>query len=353
MKLLDLTRNGQPVVDAPTVEAVSTYLTQSNPFSENTLFLARNEPAVVIGKYQDAYVEVDLDYLRSHHIALMRRAAGGGAVYTDLGNFVYMFHVVEADDQHYWLDFKHYAKPLVATLKELGIEEVGVSGRNDVTIDGKKVSGMAAFQMKNRFSLGGTLLYDVDTETAGRVLTPLRSKYASKGLSSVGSRIMDVKQALDALGKSVSVDEFTDLWLKNMFGVDSVDDIPRAKLSDADWAAIDKLVAERYGNDDWNYGSRAHYEHYVSHHFKRGTVAFNYDIADGKLSNFTVYGDFFTQVQDISSKEAGLIGTEMDEEALKEAFENSSFGMVIPWLLPAEFADMLLHPENYDVVEKR
>lgn len=353
MKLLDLTRNGQPVTDVATVEAVSTYLMQTNPFSENTLFMARNEPAVVIGKYQDAYVEVDLDYLRAHHIKLMRRAAGGGAVYTDLGNLVYMFHVVEPQDQHYWLDFKHYAKPLVTTLTNLGIDDVGVSGRNDVTIKGKKISGMAAFQQKNRFSLGGTVLFDVDTETAGKVLTPLRSKYASKGLSSVGSRIMDIKQALPATKKALQAQDFIDRWLKTIFNVSTVTAIPTVQLSDTDWAAIDQLVADRYGNDDWNYGSHAHFDRYVSHHFKRGTVAFNYDVADGQLAHFTVYGDFFTGVQDISSKEVGLIGTKMESEALKEAFENSGFGMVIPWLLPADFAAMLLNPEKYDVVEKR
>ncbi|MTV82008.1 lipoate--protein ligase [Secundilactobacillus folii] len=349
MKLLDISRNGKVVTDAPTVEAISSYLTMNNPFSENTLFLARNEATVVVGKYQDVYLEVDLDYLRRHHIGLLRRAAGGGAVYTDMGNFVYMFHVMEPQDQHYWLDFKHYAAPLVKTLKELGIEDVGVSGRNDITIAGQKVSGMAAFQMKNRFSLGGTLLFDVDTETAGKVLTPLRSKYTSKGFSSVKSRILDVRAALPDKYKQITVAEFTQRWLLNIFNVKSVADIPLMHLSDADWAAIDELVKTRYGNDDWNYGKRPHYEHYVSHHFDQGTVSFNFDVVDDKLAHFTLYGDFFTKVQNISDAEDQLVGTPMTESDLVTAFESGLISQVLPWMTPGDFTTMLLQPEKFQV----
>ncbi|WP_283679888.1 lipoate--protein ligase [Lentilactobacillus sp. Marseille-Q4993] len=346
MKLIDLHRNGKLVDDVATLEAVSTYMMQSNPFSENTFFIGRNKPAVVIGRFQDAYAEVDLDYLRQHHITLMRRAAGGGAVYTDLGNFVYMYHVVDPNDRKYWLDFKHYATPLVKVLEALGVKDVTITGRNDVAIGGRKVSGMAAFQLDDRFSIGGTLLYDVDIETAGKVLTPVRSKLESKGFASVNSRIFDVKAALPDELKNLDAAEFEEIWLRSLFNVDSVDKIERVFFSDTDWQKIDAIVSDKFGNQKWNIGDRPHYSRYANQRFEQGTISVNFEVANNQVTHFNLYGDFFTKENDISEAENEMIGVDMNEIDLGDRFDNGKLKTVLPWMSGSEFAKLMMNSEK-------
>ncbi len=109
----------------------------------------------MLGVNQDAYSEVNLDYIKQQHIHLSRRAAGGGAVYVDHGNLTYAF--VDNDDGTDYLNFKKYATPAINVLHQMGVN-AEMTGRNDLTVDGKKFSGMSSLKIGNRFSCGGTLM---------------------------------------------------------------------------------------------------------------------------------------------------------------------------------------------------
>lgn len=342
MKLIDLTYQGKALTSAADVEAITSYLAQQNPFSEDTLLLATNRPAVVIGRLQDAYTEVNLTALRDAGVELIRRSSGGGAVYMDEGSFVYTFNIVEAASMGFRLNFAHYAQPLIQTLTDLGLPNVALTGRNDVTIAERKVSGMAGFQVGQRFGVGGTIIFKANPTMASQLLTPLRSKFESKGFHSVASRITDIKSLLPATQQDLSADDFRQRFLAQVFHVKLGDPIPTISFTDEQWTQIMAIKAERYGNDLWNYGRQPHFSNYVRHHYDQGTVAINFEVDQNRLTRAMIFGDFFTEVADLSAAEEQLVGTKMTFNDLSQTFDTTAIKQVFSWMSGDQFAHLML-----------
>lgn len=159
------------------------------PADEVIFCLWRNRPSVIIGYNQDARTEVNLDYISSRGIDLVRRSTGGGAVYHDLQNLNYSFYgpVGKMDGR--------ITSSVAQALKSMGVPaEVG--GRNDIFVDGLKVSGYAKRIWKNRVLIHGTLMYDVDIDTLTQALDTPESKLHRKGVASVRSRVGNLKPLL-------------------------------------------------------------------------------------------------------------------------------------------------------------
>ena len=151
-------------------------------------YLWRNSPSVIIGISQNQYAEVNLGYLKEHGINLVRRSTGGGAVYHDLQNLNYSFVGplsllgTTAEGEH-----PSAVVMMAKALSEFGVN-AEVSGRNDIFVDGHKVSGYAKRVWKDRTIVHGTLMYDVDIETLTAALDTPDSKLHRKGVASVRSR---------------------------------------------------------------------------------------------------------------------------------------------------------------------
>ena len=143
------------------------------PSDDVVFYLWRNRPSVIIGITQNQYTEVNLPYLEAHGIDLVRRSTGGGAVYHDLQNMNYTFIGHDVTPQ-----------PFVDALRSLGLDAVQ-TGRNDVFVDGKKVSGYAKRVWKDRIIVHGTMMYDVDIDTLTQALATPESKLVRKGIASV------------------------------------------------------------------------------------------------------------------------------------------------------------------------
>ena len=172
MFFIDTSRNGQPVHDALVNQSLDNYLINDLRLKGHGLICYINQPSVIIGVNQNAYAEIDLPYLKQHNIELVRRSSGGGAVYHDFGNLV--FENIVVGDTSKFGDFHAIGDPVVDALHDLGVESAEVSGRNDMTIDGKKFSGMAIVKGDNSYAAGGTVMFDLDMKAASEVLTPDR-----------------------------------------------------------------------------------------------------------------------------------------------------------------------------------
>ena len=164
--------------------AFDEYCLENIPSEEPYFFLWRNRPAVIIGLNQNAYSEVNLDYLNSHGITLARRVTGGGAVYHDLQNMNYTIIGRNPSPQ-----------PMVDALRSLGVP-AELTGRNDIFVEGRKVSGYARRVSHDQEIIHGTLMYDVDLDTLTHVLDTQGSKMQAKGISSVKSRVANLKEYL-------------------------------------------------------------------------------------------------------------------------------------------------------------
>ena len=164
--------------------AFDEYCLESLSLDEPVFYLWQNRPSVIMGFNQEVNTEVNLEYLRQNDIALVRRVTGGGAVYHDLGNLNY---TIVGSSEDLERDYPEYAGLMMKALQELGVPAT-LSGRNDILVDGKKVSGFAKRVCKNRLMVHGTLMYDVDLERLTQALNPSAEKLTAKGIASAPTK---------------------------------------------------------------------------------------------------------------------------------------------------------------------
>ena len=233
--------------------AFDEWLLQCGP-DEPVFRLWRNEPSVIIGHNQVAKQEVNLEYLRQNGIKLARRVTGGGAVYHDLQNLNYSF-----------------AGPIGSVSPDLfaeALQSLGLpaelTGRNDIFVAGRKISGYARSVWHNRELVHGTLMYDVDIDTLTAALNVEgSSKLNLKGVASVRSRVTNVR---DYFPQFASLDELQaalKVILSAMVCPPATQTCPPAtsnhpqavklSLSPEEQTAVDSLAASKFASHAWIY----------------------------------------------------------------------------------------------------
>ncbi len=160
-------------------------------------------------------------------------------------------------------------------LKELGAKNVVQSGKNDLTIDGKKVSGAAMMLNGDVIYGGNSLLYKVDYDAMVDSLNPNRKKIEAKGVKSIRQRVAPLSNYFDEQYRNLDIFEFKDLVIKKLFGVDDLSKVKRYELTEQDWAQVDELVNTKYKNWDWNYGLSPRYEYNRDARLAIGTINFS------------------------------------------------------------------------------
>lgn len=160
---------------------------------DEAFFVWRVAPTVIIGRNQDLEAEVNLDYCRKHGVKVVRRKSGGGCVYSDMGNIMISFISRRGEVQEV---FDRYLSSLTACLRSLGLK-AEKSGRNDILVDGRKVSGNAFHQLPDRSIVHGTMLYDTDFDALETAIRPPVEKLERHGVASVRQRVENLKEYLD------------------------------------------------------------------------------------------------------------------------------------------------------------
>ena len=158
---------------------------------EDYIFTWVIAPTVVVGRNQDLDSEVNIECCRRLGIDICRRHSGGGAIYADTHNIM-VSYIADARDTSVPEAFARYTDDICARLHSLGIDAVG-SGRNDVCVDSRKVSGGAFYDLGDRYVAHSTMLWDTDTDTMRRVLTPPAEKLQRHGVASVASRVAGLR----------------------------------------------------------------------------------------------------------------------------------------------------------------
>jgi lipoic acid synthetase/lipoate-protein ligase A len=159
----------------------------------DSFFVWRVSPTVIIGRNQDLEAEVNLGYCREHGVKVVRRKSGGGCVYSDMGNIMISYVSRRGDVSEI---FDRYLSALTACLRSLGLN-AEKSGRNDILVEGRKVSGNAFHQLPDRSIVHGTLLYDTDFEALEEAIRPPVEKLQRHGVASVRQRVENLKMFLD------------------------------------------------------------------------------------------------------------------------------------------------------------
>ena len=159
-------------------------------YEDEAFFVWRVKPTVIIGRNQDLEAEVNIKYCNDHDVDIVRRKSGGGCVYSDLGNIMISYVSRRGDVAAV---FDRYLSELTACLVSLGLH-AEKSGRNDILVDGRKVSGNAFHQMPDRSIVHGTLLYDTDMDALETAIRPPVEKLERHGVPSVRQRVRNIRE---------------------------------------------------------------------------------------------------------------------------------------------------------------
>ena len=270
------------------------------------------DPCISVGKNQNTISEINSDYVRKNSIPIVRRQSGGGAVFHDLGNLNFTF--ISCNNNSF-SDFKRFTQPIIDLLKTLGIN-AEFSGRNDLLIDGKKFSGNAQYNYKNKVIHHGTLLFSSQISNLSNALKVKPIKLESKGIKSVKSRVTNISEHLD---KPMNISEFRDLVMNYVFSLNSNNSY--FNLTEKDIENVNKLSKEKYSTWEWNFGNSPNYSLVNELRYIGGTLEFHLNVSKGFITDIKFFGDFFGK-KDISNIEDLLIGVKHEEESLKEKLNN-------------------------------
>lgn len=278
--------------------ALEQHLMETVPSDAVILYLWQNSHTVVIGRNQNPWVECRTTALEESGGHLARRLSGGGAVYHDLGNLNFSFL---ASGGNY--DLKKQLSVITEACALLGIS-AQVSGRNDVTADGRKFSGNAFCESAGQACHHGTLLIDADMEKLGKYLMPSKAKLQAKGVESVRARVVNLKEIAPELTVAAMKNAMATAFSK-VYGLEA-EALPREFL---DANKIDALRA-RNSSWEWNYGKAFPGDLFCEGRFPWGGIQLHFQVEKGKVSGAEVFSDAMDW----------LLG-----ETLREAFAGCAF----------------------------
>jgi lipoate-protein ligase A len=297
---------------------------------EPVFYLWQNRPSVIIGLNQSAYAEVNLPYLREKGIVLARRVTGGGAVYHDLQNLNY---TITGRIRDLETDYPAYVETMARALKALGVP-AEVSGRNDILVDGRKCSGYAKRVSKDRLMIHGTLMYDVDIDTLTEVLAAPGSKLSAAGVSSVRSRVANLKGYLPQFK---DIQAFQAALQALLAGGDE-----EIRLTDAQIEQIEADAAAKYRTWEWIYGHSPVAAFRVGKKFACGRVEAAFSLKAGCIDGLRFSGDFLGNFPPDCITTA-LQGCRYTREALLDTLRNQPVGDCFDGLTPDELTSFLLN----------
>jgi lipoate-protein ligase A len=290
--------------------ALEEYILRSLPDNDDYLLFYINEPSIIIGKNQNTVEEVNAEYVEANKLHVVRRLSGGGAVYHDLGNLNFSF--IMKDDGQSFHNFKKFTEPVVRALRKLGVD-AEMTGRNDLQVGERKISGNAQFSTKGKMFSHGTLLFDSEMENVVSALKANAEKYVSKSTKSIRSRVANITEFL---AEPMTIEQFRQHILASIFEDQS--EIPFYELTEQDWANVQKLADERYRSWEWNYGRSPAFNMRQAKRIEgAGTFDVRLQVEEGVIVDAAIFGDFFGR-GDSSEVAQRLIGTRYDAAALKE-----------------------------------
>ncbi len=259
--------------------ALEEYLLQSVEDDEVILYLWQNEHTVVIGRNQHSRAECRVERLAQDGGHLARRLSGGGAVFHDLGNLNFTFL---AKERAYHLD--RQMEVILCAVRSLGIRAER-SGRNDITLDGRKFSGNAFYRSGGRCYHHGTLLLHADLGRLLHYLTVSKEKLQSHGVRSVRSRVMNLCEVRPQLGV-LEMKTALKAAATAVYGL-PLQDLPQSRIAPATL----QILAEKNASSDWLFGRERDAAYEFTRRFTWGEVRLRLSLEAGMVSHVALYTD--------------------------------------------------------------
>lgn len=283
------------------------YFSAIAPIDDMVFLFWRTEPTLMLGKYQNPYEELNLKLAEAKGVKLVRRLSGGGTIYTDLGGWQFTFIDPDFSEE---IEFKKYTAYILQALNDLGLD-VTFTGRNDLLIDGRKISGNAQYQLNKRIIHHGSLLFNTNIEDMVRLTKVAEGKILSKSIKSIRERVTNVADHLD---RQMTALDFKDFVVQGI--------CPSAKraLTEEERQQISALAKEHFEGDDniFNHGPKFSVQN--KERFPAGLVEVNIEVKKGVIKDISFVGDFFA-TQDLESMREKLIGLDYRYKPVAELLQ--------------------------------
>jgi lipoate-protein ligase A len=290
--------------------AVEQHLLETVKEGQCILYLWQNQNTVVIGRNQNPWKECRTTLLAEEGGHLARRLSGGGAVFHDLGNLNFTFLVPQED-----YDLERQLTVIQEAVRSMGIP-AEKSGRNDILSEGRKFSGNAFFKHNGKAYHHGTLLVDVDMGKLSRYLNPSKAKLQSKGVDSVRSRVVNLKE----LNPDLTIESLKAALLRSFGAVYGCE--PRVLgETDLNMAEIQR-IAERNRSWEWNFGAKMPFTCEFEDRFPWGGIQIQLNVENGMISQAKIYSDSMDW-SFVAVLEKKLAGCRFQKEAVAETLQST------------------------------
>lgn len=276
---------------------------------ECILYLWQNQNTVVIGRNQNCWKECKVNELEESGGFLARRLSGGGAVYHDLGNLNFTFLTTEQD----------YSVEKQLFVIQKAVEKFGItvekSGRNDLTVKGRKFSGNAFYRSRGKCYHHGTILISTDEKMMENFLNVDPSKLKSKGVDSVRSRVGNLCEYSSEISVGSTMQNlifaFSDVYQK----------CPKRILSEELPGGQVQLMREKYESWEWKYGKKIDFTHQFTKRFSWGSIEFQIQVDQGRIQSVNVFSDGLDSR--FYCLETYLVNTKYERKEILNTLKNS------------------------------
>ncbi|MEG1255798.1 lipoate--protein ligase [Clostridium sp.] len=268
---------------------------------EIIFYLWKNHKTVVIGRNQNPYIECDVDYVKKNGAKVARRMSGGGTVYHDLGNLNFTFITTKKN-------YDMYKQMMVIknAVEKFGIT-VSESGRNDLIVEDKKFSGHAFYEDDGKCFHHGTIMIDVNKEELKNILRPSKLKLESKGITSVKSRVINLKECEN----SINLENITENLIRSF-------EIVYGEISDIRDSCEEDLkeaILSKYRSNKWIYGESPQFNVKLETKLEIGNVQLLMNVKDNLVDKVRIYSDTLMKVS-FDCLEEAILFQEFDEEKI-------------------------------------
>lgn len=304
------------------------YFSDVAPLDDLVFLFWRTEPTLMLGKYQNPYEELNLKLAKEKGVKLVRRMSGGGTIYTDLGGWQFTFIDPEFSEE---IEFKKYTAYILDALNDLGLD-VTFTGRNDLLLDGKKISGNAQYQLNKHTIHHGSLLFNTDIEDMVRLTKVSEGKILSKSIKSIRERVTNISDYIDS--------DMTSLDFKEEM-VSRICPDNHRQLTDGERAAIEGLAQTHFAAEDNIFNQGPKFTVQNKERFPAGLVEVNVEVKKGVIKDISFVGDFFA-TEELEELRQRLIGVNYRHDGISEVLEEYQDKKVIYDLEVSQLLDLII-----------
>lgn len=294
----------------------------------------QNDNTVLLGRNQNPYKEVNWDYMKETQAKLVRRPSGGGCIYTDKNIVQYTIITKKEEDS-----LRKFTEPVVNYLNEKGVK-AEFTGRNDIIVDGRKISGNAQYKDRELMIHHGSIIYQDSSIDIGKLLTPAKLKLAKKSLTSVKSRITSLKSMMN-MDIAMFIEELKE-YIKTYYHINE-----NYVLSADELEKVEEIRKNKYANDEWTYGRYGKFD--KVHSFMNDACVMDIYLKEKNnvIEDIRIDGDYFGEKAK-EDLENIFVGAKLEKDDLIGALSGIDMSEYIEGITKDELAENILKTKSGD-----